>query len=75
MIRAFLVIASLGFLGCGEPTDDPEDCSQNEYFDDAKQLCETCPAVDEPECRTGCGFSIQDDERSCPVAVCDDVCG
>ncbi len=75
MFRALVVLGALGILGCGEPTDDPEDCSKNEFFDDSKQLCQTCPAVDEPECRDGCGYTIQDDERSCPIAVCDDVCG
>ncbi|MEZ4459664.1 MAG: hypothetical protein R3E66_08005 [bacterium] len=69
------IVVIFAAFGCGEPTDDPQDCTQNEYFDDAKQLCETCPAVEEPECRDGCGYTVTKDERSCPIAVCNDVCG
>lgn len=75
MNRLFWSMALAAFVGCGEPTDDPEDCTQNEYFDDSKRLCETCPAVDEPECRDHCGYSIQKDDRGCPEAVCNNVCG
>lgn len=59
---------------CGEPTDAPEDCTVNEYYDGVEQLCFTCPAVEEPTCRAGCGFSITEDARGCPEATCDDTC-
>jgi hypothetical protein len=69
LLSLILALASLA-TGCGEPTDRPEDCNGDEFFDEVSQLCTACPVVDAPECRFG--FSITpDEETSCPVAVCD----
>lgn len=68
-VRLF-VVASVFALGCGDPTDRPEDCNPNEYFDEARKLCFTCPAPSEPVCDDGCGIRIESDERGCPVAEC-----
>ncbi len=82
MKRLFYILM-LGFglavLSCGDPTDDPEDCSDNEYFDPSDEQCRTCEPVEEPECPAGCGFSLgKDDVTECPIAVCnlecDDLC-
>ena len=69
-----LVLLSCGVASlvaaCGEPTDDPEDCTPNQYFDEAKELCFTCAAIEPPDCAAGCGFRVEPDERGCPSAVC-----
>lgn len=57
-------------VSCAEPTDRPEDCSTNQFFDEARKLCVTCPAITAPECADGCGFEIEADQQGCPVAVC-----
>ncbi|QDG49962.1 hypothetical protein FIV42_04170 [Persicimonas caeni] len=69
-----LLIAFAALFACGEATDQPEDCRPGEYFDEANELCSACPAVPDPDCRPGCGFFIEDDERGCPVAQCAEEC-
>lgn len=72
-----LLLATLAFaalLACGEATEDPEDCTPGEFFDEATELCTSCPPVVEPDCQPGCGFRIAEDENECPVAVCDETC-
>ncbi|RAL22937.1 hypothetical protein DL240_08575 [Lujinxingia litoralis] len=71
-------ILAAGFLfamGCGsEATDRPEDCHQGEYYDEAGEKCISCPAVQEPQCREGCGLEIVQDQRGCPLARCESGC-
>ena len=55
---------------CGDPTDRPEDCGPNEYFDDARKLCFSCVAPREPTCDDGCGLQIVADDRGCPAVEC-----
>ncbi len=71
--RITLALAlSTMLAACGEPTDRPEDCNGDEFFDDVSQLCTACAVVDEPDCRFG--FSIvSDEETACPVAQCNDT--
>ncbi|TXD38335.1 hypothetical protein FRC98_05420 [Lujinxingia vulgaris] len=70
-----LAAAVLLMVGCGaEATDRPEDCRQGEYYNEANEECMTCPAVQEPQCREGCGLEIFDDQRGCPVARCESGC-
>ena len=70
-----MVVAFSGlWFACGDPTDDPEDCTSNEFFDPGDKRCKTCPAVDEPDCGDGCGFTVETDEQGCPVAECDLTC-
>ena len=66
---ACIALLALLFTSCGEPTDRPEDCNGDEFFDEVSQLCTACPVIDAPDCRFG--FSITPDEdTACPVAVC-----
>lgn len=58
------------WIGCGEPTDRPEDCTANEFFDETRRLCVTCPAIVAPTCDEGCGFEIVQDQNGCPAATC-----
>ena len=61
----------LGLAACGgAPKDNPNDCSEGEYYNEATQLCESCPTVVDPGCTPGCGFRIVEDDRECPVAEC-----
>lgn len=68
-----------GYLAaCGDGNDDPADCTSDQYYNEASGRCTVCGAVEEPECREGCGFSIERDERGCPAARCAatcDLCG
>jgi hypothetical protein len=60
---------------CGsEPTDRPQDCRENQYYDEGTRRCRTCPAVVEPECRPGCEPQVESDQRGCPVLRCDELC-
>lgn len=61
-------------LGCTQPTDKPEDCTRDEFFDAALQICQRCPALAAPRCLPGCGFSISPDARGCASTVCDEGC-
>jgi hypothetical protein len=61
-------------LGCTQPTDKPEDCTRDEFFDAALQICQRCPALAAPRCLPGCGFSISPDTRGCAATVCDEGC-
>lgn len=63
-----------GVVGCGDPTDSPEDCTSNEFFNEAEELCQTCAAVVAPDCRPGCGFVLIQDANKCPIAQCDTTC-
>ncbi len=65
-----LVTIGLAFASCGDPTDRPEDCNPNEYFDEARKLCFSCRAVVQPRCDDGCGIVLTSDERGCPAAEC-----
>ncbi|MEC9399417.1 MAG: hypothetical protein VX475_17450, partial [Myxococcota bacterium] len=75
-LRALVLFCgtSLALIACGDPTDRPEDCTINEYFDEGDRLCISCPALLEPTCREGCGFVIVEDFRGCPSATCDETC-
>ena len=65
------ILVALGVAGCGDPTDRPEDCTSNEFFDEARKLCVTCLAVPQPVCDEGCGFEIvPDPDTQCPSAQC-----
>ena len=69
LLRNLLFIVGLT-LSCGEATDDPADCTENEYFDEGREICRACPAIVEPRCREGCSFSVVEDPRGCPLAQC-----
>lgn len=69
-----LLSACLLWAGCGDPTDSPEDCASNQYFNDAESLCVTCSALVEPVCQEGCGFTLTQDDNGCPMATCDALC-
>lgn len=68
------ILSALLFLmfavACGEPTDRPEDCTPNEYFDESRRLCRVCPAPSAPQCDPGCGIRIVEDQRGCPATEC-----
>ena len=70
------VLVALGLWagGCGEPTQDPEDCTPSERFNQANELCEFCPVLRTPQCRPGCGFTIVTADDGCPEAACDQSC-
>ncbi len=73
----FCVILPLGALlySCGgDPSDRPQDCSANEFFDEARELCQSCPVLIVPACREGCAVLVSSDELGCPVASCDLEC-
>ena len=72
--RAIIALMAAALLaGCGgaDGSDRPEDCSEVQYFDEGSSQCRSCPAVAEPECMTGCGVEVIEDNRSCPVLRCD----
>ncbi len=70
-----LMLLTLSFAcGGGEGTDRPEDCGEGEYFDEANELCVTCPSVVEPECMPGCDVEVVVDNRECPVLECEEDC-
>ena len=61
----------LAMAACGgSPSDNPSDCTEGEYYNEATQLCESCPTVVDPGCTPGCGFRIVEDDRGCAVAEC-----
>lgn len=71
----FTFLVALTFASCGsEATDRPQDCRDDQYYNEALRLCQTCPAVQEPTCRPSCGAEIVSDQRGCPVMICDDLC-
>ncbi len=57
-------------VGCGEVTEQPSDCTSNEYYDDGLAICLTCPSVELASCPEDCGFVLEDDERGCTIASC-----
>lgn len=73
-VSALLVTAAMALLGCGEATDQPEDCRPGEFFNEANESCDACPAIVEPQCSEGCGFEIigpeERDDLRCPIAQC-----
>lgn len=73
-----MVVVGAGFgAACGgdnEVRDRPEDCRSDQYFDEGREQCRTCPAVDEPQCLPGCGFEVDEDSRQCPILRCDATC-
>ncbi len=69
-----LVTALAALAACGTATDNPSDCTADEYYDDATNLCTACPAAVVPDCQAGCGFEIVKDDRGCPVAQCVEQC-
>ena len=73
ILLTFLLL--VGLIACGtEPTDRPQDCRENQWFDEAQRRCRTCPAVEEPECRPGCEPEVVRDQRDCPVLRCQEIC-
>lgn len=73
----FFVVLSvaLALVACSEVTESPEDCSSDEFFDRATQLCRVCPALEVPECPVGCGVLVGEDASGCATAECQcDVC-
>lgn len=74
MVLVGLAAMGLALASCGEASDDPEDCTPEEFFDEATELCTPCPAVGKPDCAEGCGFRVVDDEFGCPVAECATEC-
>ena len=78
MMRWVLIAmtAAMMAVGCGatEAGDRPQDCHDDEYFDEGNQQCRTCPAVIEPECLPGCGLETIEDQRGCPILRCVQGC-
>lgn len=73
-LAAALVVGALT-IGCGsEATDRPQDCREDEYYNEARSRCMTCPAVFEPTCRPGCGLEVISDPRGCPLLICEEDC-
>lgn len=68
LVAAFAVIG-----GCSDVVDTASDCTTDEYFDETRDLCRTCPAIVVPECPLDCGYSLMTDTRGCQVAACE--CG
>ena len=68
LIKAALLLSALS--ACGDPTDNAEDCTANEFFDLSSELCLSCPALTLPRCQPGCGFVIERDTNNCPAAAC-----
>ncbi len=69
-----IALVACAQAGCGEASDDPSDCTPDQYYDEARGLCQLCPSVSAPTCREGCGFTIARDERGCPQARCAVAC-
>jgi hypothetical protein len=73
-----VLMAATTLFACGEATDQPEDCRPGEFFNEANESCDACPAIIEPQCRQGCGFEIVTPEDrgdlSCAIAECADPC-
>lgn len=71
-----VMAAILAFaVGCGsESTDRPQDCRDDEYFDEGRKQCRSCPAVLEPVCRPGCEAEVVLDQRECPQLRCGALC-
>jgi hypothetical protein len=66
---------TLGLCACSEVTESADDCSSDEFFDKAGQLCRVCPALEVPECPVGCGVLVGQDASGCATAECQcDVC-
>jgi hypothetical protein len=73
--RALFASLVLATLSCGgDPSDRPQDCSANEFFDETRELCQSCSALILPSCREGCAVLVSSDDRGCPVASCDLEC-
>ena len=70
MQRMMAMWIGVGVIACGDPTDRPEDCTANQFFDDARKLCVTCPAIAQPRCDEGCTFEIVADQNGCAAATC-----
>lgn len=78
LLAAFVLVFAGVLVACGDGTDDPADCNADQYYNEATGRCTVCPAIEEPQCQEGCGFSIDRDDRGCPVARCSatcDLCG
>lgn len=75
LVWALLVVAAgLAWApGCGS-RDRPGDCTPHEYFNERTKRCTSCPAVEVPSCKPGCGYEIVEDERGCPSAECRPAC-
>ena len=73
-IAAALVIGAF-WMGCGtEAGDRPQDCREDQYYNEARRQCLSCPAVVEPICRPGCGVEVISDQRGCPLMICEEAC-
>ena len=59
---------------CTQPTDKPGDCTRDEFFDEALEICQRCPSLAAPRCLPGCGFTIAEDARGCVTTACAEGC-
>jgi hypothetical protein len=59
---------------CGGAEERPQDCTDDEFYNDQAGRCVACPAVQPPTCGPGCGFEISTDDRGCEVAECRPQC-
>lgn len=71
---AALVVAAAFVSACGESADDPDDCRPGEFFNQATERCTPCPALGEPDCVEGCGYTVVEDSRGCPEFECAETC-
>lgn len=75
---AMVTAVAMMAIGCGssepEVRERPEDCQDYQYFDEGQERCRSCPAAYQPECKPGCGFDIEFDERGCPILWCEAGC-
>mgnify|MGYP006928195869 CR=1 FL=1 len=77
ILALVLVSLALGLTlsACSEVTETADDCTSDEFFDKAAQLCRVCPALEVPECPVGCGVLVGEDASGCATAECQcDVC-
>lgn len=71
-----LLVPCFGGLACGggAPKDRPADCRDDEFYNERTKRCTSCPAVSPPDCARGCDYTIDEDERGCPMARCQTGC-
>ncbi len=76
---ALLLSAALVALvasACSQVTQTPDECTQEQFYDESTEFCLACPALKLPAgCPATCGFVLNTDSRGCQVAECScDAC-
>ncbi|MBH25319.1 MAG: hypothetical protein CMH57_12885 [Myxococcales bacterium] len=68
-----IAFALMAAVACSEVTEQPSDCTANEYYDDDLAACQTCAPVELETCPADCSYILQDNELGCAEASC--ACG